>query len=280
MNSIKSYARNEYNSSNTMKKKDTNGHILIADDEPLIRDMLQYSLESLNYRVSIANNGLEALYLMAERDFDVVLMDIRMPVLDGLEAIELIRKCEQGKHLSLTKHQELAQSLYSRINGARTPVVAITGNIDDREVLLKAGMDEFIAKPFNIRTLQNVLNEFCGELQADSPVLERRRHPRHIIVSDTITACNGINGHVVDISSSGLAIRYADHASIPEEWNVCLFNTVSNTLTPYLPLKLVRKEAVDVLSPSGVGTITIGAMFHNLDACQKSHIHQFIDSLS
>ena len=270
-----------------MNKDSTARHILVVDDEPLIHDILKSFIETCGFSVTIAVNGLEALRLMVEKEFDMVLMDIRMPIMDGLTATTFLRKCEQGEHLSFSEHHELAQSLHSRRGGTKTPVVAVTGNIGDREILIKAGMDEFITKPFNLETIHNVLDEFCGEsavrprsyAMEDLPA-ERRIHPRYSIKNNTVTVCNGIAGQATDISFSGLAIRYAKHESIPNEWSVALFNTVKKISTPYLPLKLIRSIEEEGLPSSGVETKTIGAMFSNLDSNQKSHIRLFIDNLS
>lgn len=78
---------------------------------------------------------------MTKKDFSMVSMDIRMPVMNGLTTIKFLRQCEQGDHLSLNEHHYLAQSLYSQRNGVRIPVIALTGNIGDREIALKVGMD-------------------------------------------------------------------------------------------------------------------------------------------
>lgn len=261
-----------------MNNDKRNLHILVVDDEPLIHDIMREILESCQYKVSLASNGLEALHAMVRQEVDLVFMDIRMPVMDGLTAIKFLRKCEQGEHLSLTEHRELAQSLHSRIKGTKTTVVAVTGNIDDREILIEAGMDEYIAKPFKIEKIHNMLNEFCEKSLKGSPA-EKRRHPRHRIKNNTITVCNGIAGQAIDISMSGLAIRYGNLESIPNEWSVTLHNTVKKMSTPYLPLKLIRNIAIEVAPSSGVETKTVGAMFIDLDASQKNHIKQFINNL-
>ncbi len=146
------------------------GHILVVDDEPLICGMLKSGLEACDYKVSVANNGLEALYFMTDHDFDMLLMDVRMPVMDGLTATQFIRKCEQGEHLALAEQQKLAQSLHSRRVGTRIPIVAVTGNIGDQKILLRAGADEYITKPFNLSTIYEVVGQFCGE-PWKSPVL-------------------------------------------------------------------------------------------------------------
>src|SRR4030095_12683630 len=82
------------------------------------------------HSVSIASNGQEALDALAREPFDVVLMDIQMPVLDGVEACRIIRAAE-------------------RENGPRQRIVAMTAHAmaGDREAYIGAGMDDYVAKP-------------------------------------------------------------------------------------------------------------------------------------
>jgi hypothetical protein len=103
--------------------------VLLAEDEPTNREVARIFLEDVGLQVDLAENGLEA-YLLAERnDYALILMDMQMPVLDGIEATKSIRQIE---------------------NRADTPILALTANAfnEDREKCLAAGMNDFIAKPF------------------------------------------------------------------------------------------------------------------------------------
>ena len=257
----------------------SNMHILVVDDEPLLRDMISSSLKSIDYKVSIANNGLEALCLLAEKDFDMVLMDIRMPVMDGLSATKFLRRCEQGKHHSLTEHHELAQSLYSQRKETRIPIIAVTGNIGDREILMQAGMDDFISKPFDLNRLYAVLDQFCKKSKEDIPA-ERRKHPRHALKDNTIVVFSDNIGQVVDISSSGLAIKYSNHEPIPNKWSASFFNKIKKTSIADVPLKLARKGEMRSFSTLGLKSQTIGVIFNNPDASQQDKINRFLYDLS
>ena len=114
--------------------------ILVVDDELSIRRLLRNTLERANYQVVEAVNGREAVEAAAEEDYDLVLMDVQMPEMDGLEATRLIRKHEFG-------------------TGRHTPIAALTAHAmaGDRERCLDAGMDEYVAKPFNPSDLENRL---------------------------------------------------------------------------------------------------------------------------
>ena len=111
------------------EKKKTLGHILVAEDDKVNQIVITRMLKELGYSYDIANNGMEALALHEVNHYDLILMDIQMPVMDGIIATKRIRIREgQGKH---------------------TLIVAITAFalFGDREKFLEMGMDEYIAKP-------------------------------------------------------------------------------------------------------------------------------------
>jgi len=95
-------------------------------------------LEKLGMRVSMAHDGLQALEIMEHNMFDVVFMDIQMPVMDGLAATRALREMEQN------------------IPGrTRQPIIAMTAHAmtGDREMCLNAGMDEYVTKPLDKKAL-------------------------------------------------------------------------------------------------------------------------------
>ena len=118
------------------------GLVLIVDDEPANRLLLRDPLEVHGYEIIEAENGEQAVALFPEADWDIVLMDMQMPVMGGLEATRLIRALEaQGRH---------------------TPIIAMTANAmeADRQACVDAGMDEHLAKPFKSTVLQDLLQRF------------------------------------------------------------------------------------------------------------------------
>ena len=118
--------------------------ILLAEDNPVNQKLAVRLLERMGYKADIANNGLEAIAAIEDTDYDVVLMDVQMPELDGLEATRRIRErwpAPAGPH-----------------------IVAMTANAmeGDREACLAAGMDDYIAKPIRPETLSAALIAAAG----------------------------------------------------------------------------------------------------------------------
>jgi CheY-like chemotaxis protein len=109
--------------------------VLIAEDNAINRDVLRQMLVMLNCRVEAVNNGRDAVQAALSGRFDVVLMDLQMPEMDGIEATQEIRRRENGEQpvaiVALTAH-------------------ALTGQ---RERCLAAGMDDFLAKPITLEAL-------------------------------------------------------------------------------------------------------------------------------
>jgi two-component system sensor histidine kinase/response regulator len=121
--------------------------ILMAEDSELIRRVARFQLEELDYAVDIVENGEQAVEAVSNGAYELVLMDMRMPEMDGLDATRAIRKAE-------------------RINGRHIIVVALTANVldGDREACTEAGMDDFLAKPLKLDALRVVLDHWLPEL--------------------------------------------------------------------------------------------------------------------
>ncbi len=119
-------------------------NILLVEDNLLNQRIVTFSLKKFNHGVVIANNGVEAIEQFCKNKFDVILMDIMMPVMDGLEATVKIRELENKKNIQ-----------------KRTPIIALTANTmdNDRDKCISYGMDEFMAKPFDIEKLNSIFEE-------------------------------------------------------------------------------------------------------------------------
>jgi two-component system, sensor histidine kinase and response regulator len=120
-------------------------NILLAEDNSVNQLLMVRLLQKRSHRVTVANNGKQALAALEQEQFDLVLMDVQMPELDGLEATQELRRREQQ-------------------TGTRIPVVALTAHAmaGDRELCLAAGMDGYLTKPINVKDLDEVLQRFGG----------------------------------------------------------------------------------------------------------------------
>ena len=103
---------------------------------------VQVSINSQSSRVDSLSNGLEVLDALARQPYDVILMDVQMPIMDGIEATRLLRK------LNLEKQPK---------------VVALSASVfqEERESAIRAGMDDFLAKPLRIESLIQMLEKGC-----------------------------------------------------------------------------------------------------------------------
>ena len=122
--------------------------ILLVEDNDVNQELALLLLEQLGYAADVAGNGLEALALLDARSYDVVLMDVQMPGMDGLEATRRIN---------------------AQWPAAQRPrIIALTANAlaSDRDACLAAGMDDYIAKPIRIERLAAALAR-CTTVEAD-----------------------------------------------------------------------------------------------------------------
>jgi CheY-like chemotaxis protein len=125
--------------------------ILLAEDSPINQRLAVGLLERRGHSVAVANDGREALEAFRKEHFDLILMDVQMPEMDGFEATEAIR--------------------FSDHDNADVPIVAMTAHAmkGDRERCLNSGMDAYISKPIRAQTLFETI----------------RRHARPVTPADT-----------------------------------------------------------------------------------------------
>ncbi|MBU1565752.1 MAG: response regulator [Proteobacteria bacterium] len=137
-------------------------HILVVDDITPNRDLVRLILQSVNHLVDEAETGLAALHLLATKEYDAVLLDVQMPVLDGEQTVTIVRQCEKGlSPEGVGIDEDLLAKLLERLVGRHTPVIALTAHAmdSDRERLLRAGMDGYISKPFHVAEVLRQLAE-------------------------------------------------------------------------------------------------------------------------
>ena len=122
-------------------------HVLVAEDNEINQKLIRRTLEDLGLSITIVPNGLQALEHRQNENFDMIFMDIAMPVMDGIEATHKILEYEE-------KNRQ-----------PHVPIVAITANAlkGDRERFMKEGLDEYITKPIKKESIISILNLFIQD---------------------------------------------------------------------------------------------------------------------
>ena len=118
--------------------------ILVAEDNPVNQKVTSLQLRRLGYAADVVENGNQVLASLGERTYDVILMDVQMPGLDGLEATRMIRGGEMGGRVTVQRNIR---------------IIAMTANAmaGDKETCLEAGMNEYLSKPVDIEALEAAL---------------------------------------------------------------------------------------------------------------------------
>jgi CheY-like chemotaxis protein len=127
----------------TFTKKPT---ILIVEDNKVNQNIMKKYLIKLELDFQLVSNGLEATLLAETQEFDIIFMDLQMPVLGGIEATRIIREIEV------------------ELNRSPSKIIALTANVfkEDEENCLKQGMDDFLKKPIKMKVLKTSLNKHCS----------------------------------------------------------------------------------------------------------------------
>ena len=125
----------------SIRESERSLNILLAEDNPINQKLAVRLIQRMGHKVSIALNGRQALEAIETEKFDIILMDVQMPEMDGLEATQAIRTRE------------------SLIGRPRIPIIAITAHAmaGDRDRCLEAGMDGYVSKPLNAQELFEII---------------------------------------------------------------------------------------------------------------------------
>jgi signal transduction histidine kinase/DNA-binding response OmpR family regulator len=135
------------------KKANRRVHILLAEDSVINQRVALGLLNKWGHEVDVVADGRDAVEAMAKQDYELVLMDVNMPDMDGLEATAIVRhrEAESGRH---------------------TPIIAMTASAmkGDRERFMAAGMDEYVSKPFEPEVLREMIDEFAARQRDDASI--------------------------------------------------------------------------------------------------------------
>lgn len=119
--------------------------VLIAEDSSVIQNLTRKILQMQNYQILSAKNGLKVLQMLEKEDFDIILMDINMPQMDGMECAQKIRALEDSKK-------------------SQVPIVAITGNAKNysMEDFKSVGINDYLQKPLNFDKLVDIVKNLTS----------------------------------------------------------------------------------------------------------------------
>jgi len=150
--SIETLPKDSSSEDESVTKEDTKANrledlkILVAEDNAINQKLILAVLNNLGLNVSIANNGEEAVSMRKENHYDMIFMDIQMPIMGGVEATHKILEYEK------------------ETNSPHIPIIALTANAltGDREKYMREGMDDYTTKPLNIQKIEELVMNFCN----------------------------------------------------------------------------------------------------------------------
>jgi len=142
----------------TKTETNFNAKILVTEDNIINQKLISRILQEHGITVDIANNGLESFEMRRNNNYDLIFMDIQMPVMDGIEATHEILDYEEDENIP------------------HVPIVALTANAlkGDRERFMGEGMDEYITKPIETSELLYILNKFLSDKAVDETIKEKK----------------------------------------------------------------------------------------------------------
>jgi len=144
----------------------TNLKALVAEDNPINQKLIKLTLEKFGLDVTLVDNGQEAVHMRKENHYDIIFMDIQMPVLNGMEATKEILEYEKEGNLN------------------HIPIIALTANalVGDREKYIDAGLDNYISKPIELESIKaliyeyfpsNIVREVVEPIKTEEPSIDK-----------------------------------------------------------------------------------------------------------
>jgi len=127
------------------------GHILLVEDTIDNQELISFYLNDMGAQVSVANNGKECIELVQNKTFDMILMDMQMPVMGGYDALRALRE-----------------------QNCQIPIVMLTGNVfeEERQRCLEAGSNGFLSKPIDLEALTVIVERYLDNATSDTPVAQ------------------------------------------------------------------------------------------------------------
>ena len=228
-------------------------HVLVVDDHPANLQLMQAWLEELNIQVSSAENGEAAITAAAASVFDLIFMDIQMPIMNGLEAAQAIRAQERG--------------------GQRVPIIALTAHAlsSEREYWLRNGIDDYLSKPLDESQLHHILQQwtrYIGQPASviDWPEAERLAGGRRSLAEQLISTL------IDDIPLARTQLVNASNEHDTQAWHRAVHRLLGACRYTGVPALRAALEAALAL-PSGSWDASLQQrILHEMDALLQSGI--------
>lgn len=213
--------------------------ILVAEDNLVNQKLLISLLDKNGFKADVANNGKEAVDICSQNTYDLIFMDMQMPILNGIEASKEIIKMSPGKP---------------------PKIVAVTANVlqEDKEACFEAGMDDFITKPVSNNMLISILERYTKQIRTSMDVSSSMGHP--LIESDR-------KDESFDVKELSSKFKYIDVEELLDSYNFDLFviKTITEQFIKNIPGLISDLEKafedndiyqIEFLSHSLKGTLT------------------------
>jgi len=178
--------------------------ILLVEDYPTNQQVAMRHLQRAGYRVDLSENGEQAVEAYKQKSYDVILMDIQMPVMDGYEATNCIRELELKVQGSKEKEESdpSASSLQVSVQSGHTPIIAMTAHAIEgyRERCIEAGMDDYMTKPLKRKGLLAMVEKWSKTIEDCQLKAEDRKSGNDDSERATTTSCQ--SGAPMDIEKA------------------------------------------------------------------------------
>ena len=187
--------------------------ILLAEDNVVNQRLVVWMLEKEGYRVVVANTGREALAALAQQPFDLVLMDVQMPDLNGFETTAAIRAWEKD-------------------SATRLPIIALTAHAmqEDRQRCLAAGMDAYLSKPLQAAALYATIDRWCGHRSAAQQMMPTAPPVNLSAAMHIVNGDRELLAEIVDLFISELPRQLAELRQAVSEDNAALVEAMAHSL--------------------------------------------------
>jgi len=180
----KEYQKEATTTTNSKLPTFLNLKALIVEDNPINQKMIKYTLKNIGIDCDMADNGQIGVDMRSKNHYDIIFMDIQMPIMNGVEATKAILKYEKEKNLS------------------HIPIIAVTANAlkGDKERFLAEGMDDYVSKPIDFNRLVTVLRRFCSNKQISNNTKDILLYKQTQTEAKIISAILQKLGYSVDIA--------------------------------------------------------------------------------